>query len=371
MHLALVLIAILSAQTAPDTPEAEALRKRLIQDRIKTQFLKREEASILQGLENLDRQLWEKKKKSEDIGAEKTKIEKRIGTLDQEIAKNEEEIGVLHTKAGRRAAAMHRLRRTRLTELFERIKDPSELRRLRDRLRIVLAYDADLITATRSASESARAMKAELGEKEKTLDAKKKALEVESGETTVLREERAALLDGVKKERGASERLASELIAASKKLEKEIGVMRGQSEAIELQPGGFSAQAGKLPWPVQGRVEVPFGKKVDPASGMVMVQKGIDIRAPLATPIRAVFGGTVAYAAWFEGFGRLVIIDHGGGYFTLYAHLEDLEVKKGQAVNAFQVLGLLGDSGSTKGAYLYFEIRVGKDAVDPLKWLAL
>ncbi len=58
MHAAFLVLAILAAQTAPDTPEAEALRKRLIQDRIKTQFLKREEASILQGLENLDRQLW-------------------------------------------------------------------------------------------------------------------------------------------------------------------------------------------------------------------------------------------------------------------------------------------------------------------------
>jgi murein hydrolase activator len=354
-----------------DTPEWEALRRRVAQDKIKMQFLRREEASILQGLENLDRALSEKKKKTQDIGAEIGKIEKRIATLDQEIAKNEAETRVLRGKAGKRAAAMHRLRRTRLRDIIARVNQPSEARRLRDRLRLVLAYDADLISASRSASESARSFKAELGDKRKQLDENKKTLEAEVEETAVLREERAALLEGVKKERSASERLGAELAAAAKKLEKELGTVRGQSEAPDPAPGGFAVQQGKLPWPVAGRVEVPFGKKVDPASGMVMVQKGIDIRAAIATPVRAVFGGTVVYAAWFEGFGRLVIIDHGGGYFTLYAHLEDLEVKKGQAINAYQVVGLVGDSASTKGAYLYFEIRSGKDAVDPLKWLVL
>src|SRR5262249_15466529 len=100
------------------------------------------------------------------------------------------------------------------------------------------------------------------------------------------------------------------------------------------------------------------------------VQKGIDIRAPIASTVRAVFDGDVAFAGWFEGFGRLVILEHPGGYYTLYAHLESLEVSKGMHVNAYQVVGLVGDSGSTKGAYLYFELRRGRDAVDPLEWLA-
>ncbi|MFW5655954.1 MAG: murein hydrolase activator EnvC family protein, partial [Roseicyclus sp.] len=128
-------------------------------------------------------------------------------------------------------------------------------------------------------------------------------------------------------------------------------------------------QRGRLPWPVVGRVEVPFGKKVDPDSGMVLLSRGLDIRAHLSAPVRAVFPGRVVYAASRAGFGRLAIVDH-GGFYTLYAHLESFAVRAGDPVAAQQVLGHVGDSGSTKGAYLYFEIRKGRDPVDPIRWLA-
>jgi murein DD-endopeptidase MepM/ murein hydrolase activator NlpD len=352
-----------------DTPEWEAIRKRVSQDRVKTSFLRREESSILFGLEKLDRALADGRRKSAEIVDQIRRTEVKIQTLDQGLRKSEQEILELRAKAARRAAAMHRIRRTRLTDLFSKVTSTSELRKLRDRMRIVLAYDGNLISSVHRASDAARSLRAELKEKQAALETDQAALAKEAEATTTLREDRAQLLEAVRHERGASERLGQELLAAAKHLEKEMGVMRGAGVQPDAAPGGFEAQMGKLPWPATGRVEVPFGKKVDPASGMVMVQKGIDIRAPVGTPVRAIFSGTVVFSSWFEGFGRMVIVDHGGGYYSLYAHLEDLEVQKAQRLNQHQVIGLVGDSGSTKGAYLYLEIRRGKDAVDPLKWL--
>lgn len=353
-----------------DTAEWEALRKRVAQDRVKSQFLRREEASILHGLAQLDQALADARRRSSDTFDQIRRVEVKLRRLDDDLHRSEEEARRLRERAGKRAAAMQRLRGTRLSALFSDIRAPGELRRLRDRLRLVLAYDSGLIEKVRSAGQRIGELRGHLAAERATLESKQRALADEAEKAAMLREERSALLEGVRKERGASERLGSELLSAARSLEKELGVVRGLAPAPEAAPGGFEAQQHRLPWPVAGRVEVPFGKKVDPGSGMIMVQKGLDIRAPIATPVRAVFAGSVAYAAAFEGFGRLVILDHGAGFFTLYAHLEDVEVQKGQSVAAFQVIGSVGDSGSTKGAYLYFEIRQGKDALDPVRWLA-
>jgi murein hydrolase activator len=234
----------------------------------------------------------------------------------------------------------------------------------------VLAYDQELVVTARSASDEARRARAEADRQRERLEETRAALDRELREGEILREERKQLLEAVRREKKSSEQLQNELLAASRRLERELGVVRGNQPVPERATGGFAAQKGRLPWPVAGRVEVPFGKKVDPSSGMVMVQKGVDLRAPFGAVVRAVFEGRVAYADWFDGFGRMLIVEHEGGFFTLYAHLERYAVEKGAQVNAHQVIGSVGDSGSTKGAYLYFELRNGREPVDPLRWLA-
>jgi septal ring factor EnvC (AmiA/AmiB activator) len=117
-------------------------------------------------------------------------------------------------------------------------------------------------------------------------------------------------------------------------------------------------------------VEVGFGKVVNPLFNTVTVQKGLDIRAPEGAPVRAVAAGTVVYAGWLRGYGNLLILDHGGGYHSLMAHLATLGPAPGAEVQAGEEVGTVGDTGSLKGAYLYFEIRKSGQAVDPGPWLA-
>jgi septal ring factor EnvC (AmiA/AmiB activator) len=106
-----------------------------------------------------------------------------------------------------------------------------------------------------------------------------------------------------------------------------------------------------------------------PRFNTVTVQKGIDIRASLGTEIVSVAPGTVVFAGWLKGYGNLVIVDHGDAYHSLYAHLDRLDVEVGMVVEQEEAIGLVGDTGSLKGAYLYFEIRKGGQAIDPLPWL--
>jgi septal ring factor EnvC (AmiA/AmiB activator) len=134
---------------------------------------------------------------------------------------------------------------------------------------------------------------------------------------------------------------------------------------------GFGALKGKLPLPTDGHIEVGYGDVLNPKFNTVTLHKGLDIRAPAGTPVRAVAEGRVVFAGWLRGYGNLVIVDQGNGFHTLDAHLARFAREVGEAVKAGDVLGEVGDSGSLKGAFLYFEIRERGEAVDPSSWLSL
>jgi murein DD-endopeptidase MepM/ murein hydrolase activator NlpD len=177
--------------------------------------------------------------------------------------------------------------------------------------------------------------------------------------------ERKALLAVVRRERGLRERMAAELLAAAVDLEEELKRLKAGP------PSGpsFETLKGALPHPCEGPVEVGFGRRVDPRFGTVTLQKGWDIRAAEGTPVYAVASATVRHAGWFRGYGNLLILDHGGGWYTLYAHLGALMRVGGERVEIGEQLGEVGDTGSLKGPYLYFEVRNGQKALDPAEWV--
>ena len=130
-----------------------------------------------------------------------------------------------------------------------------------------------------------------------------------------------------------------------------------------------SGRCGRLPRPVDGPVEVPFGRVVNPRFKTVTVQNGVELKAAAGVEVRAVAPGRVVHAGWFRGFGNLVIVDHGEGFHTLVAHLASMTTAMGEEVQAGALLGTVGDTGSLKGPYLYFEIREKGRPVDPRAWL--
>ena len=141
-----------------------------------------------------------------------------------------------------------------------------------------------------------------------------------------------------------------------------------EQAVVQSYDGRFRANKGKLIWPVQGKILTNFGPL---RIGETFTQyKGVDIQAKSGTPFYAVFKGKVKYADWFEGYGNLVILDHGGMFYTLYAHAQEIAVKSGDTVETRQILGKVGDADAVKGAHLYFEVRVNGKPVDPHQWLA-
>lgn len=166
----------------------------------------------------------------------------------------------------------------------------------------------------------------------------------------------------------AEQNRMSRLVAELEQTEKELAGMVTELQST-VGSSGFRARKGQLPYPTAGLVEVAFGKVVNPRFNTVTVQKGIDIRAAEGAEVRTIGTGSVVFSGWLKGYGNLVIVDHGSAFHSLYAHLSNSQVDVGTAVEEGETIGQVGDTGSLKGSYLYFEIRKGGQAVDPLPWL--
>jgi murein DD-endopeptidase MepM/ murein hydrolase activator NlpD len=122
-------------------------------------------------------------------------------------------------------------------------------------------------------------------------------------------------------------------------------------------------------WPVEGRLMSPFGGRTDPFSGEGAIHTGVDLEAPMGTPIRAAGDGIVVHADWESGYGRLIIIDHGNGVQTYYGHLSSYAVVPGQEVRRGDVIARSGASGRATSPHLHYEVRLGGTPVNPYPYM--
>ncbi len=135
-------------------------------------------------------------------------------------------------------------------------------------------------------------------------------------------------------------------------------------------PKSFTAAKGLLNMPVKGTITYFFGPYTNKKFGVVNFRSGVIIKAERGEPIHAVYDGRVLYASWLKGYGNMIIIDHGEGYYTVYAHAEELFASKGDRIERGDVVATVGETGSLMGPGLHFEVRHRGKPVDPLKWIS-
>lgn len=151
-------------------------------------------------------------------------------------------------------------------------------------------------------------------------------------------------------------------------LESKMGQLEKELSAHEavLRERGFTPSI----WPVDGKLESGFGGRRNPFGGSSYeFHDGQDIDAPLGAPIVAGAKGTVTFVGWQHGYGRLIVIDHGGGLTTRYGHLSEFDIEQGTEVGRGQFIGRVGSTGRSTGPHLHYEIRINDDPVNPLQYL--
>jgi septal ring factor EnvC (AmiA/AmiB activator) len=237
--------------------------------------------------------------------------------------------------------------------------------------------DRGQVLLTEARRAAVQDQKLRLESRKRELDRLREETDRERQSLSRLTAERRSLLNKIRSDAKASEQVAQELERASKRVQGLIGQLEKRRLAAERGApgtelpllGDFGRNKGRLAWPVNGRVARPFGTQTNPRFGTSVFNSGIDIAASFGTPILAVAKGRVEYVSWLEGYGKCAIINHGGGYYTLYAHASEILVPVGKDVAPGDLIGRVGDTGSTIGTALHFEIRRGKEAVNPLDWL--
>jgi len=246
-------------------------------------------------------------------------------------------------------------------------------------LNLIAGQDQRLVTQIREVKAKYEQDQAE--EQKKLTELAQVRAEKEHEEQSIedTRNQASALAREVRTERVAADNAVKDLEASARriegiiaKLEKERKEALAQQRIPQTTPGSeyLEHHVGGLAWPVSGILVTTFGTKTNPKYGTQVRSNGIEIKAPYGTPVKAVAEGKVVYAERFLGYGKVVLVDHGGGFYSLYGHLAEIIAGMGTAVKEHETIGTVGDSGSLDGPRLYFELRQNGKPVDPLAWLS-
>lgn len=222
-----------------------------------------------------------------------------------------------------------------------------------------LAQLKDQLAALRKVAEQVAAARADLFNRQQALADQEKQLKQAAAD-------RQQALASVNHSLATRSDNIDRLRDDAKHLEKMLNDVQRQSAGVAAGTSGrpFGSLEGKLPWPVDGKLLDEFHA----FRGGQLRWDGVVIAAQTGTPVRAIHSGRVVYADWMRGYGLLIIVDHGGGFLTLYGYNQSLLHDVGDRVSTGDVLALAGDSGGNSQSSLYFEIRHKGKVVDPERW---
>ena len=225
----------------------------------------------------------------------------------------------------------------------------------------IISHDERVIETTRQAKEELEAQEANLKRQQLRLASLRKAIAEQTRELHAAESEQAKLLKRVQTERETYERWLQEWEEESREI---AALLRRLQSAQRSRP--IPAWTGPFIRPVNGPVVSGFGYRVHPIFKRVKFHYGIDISAPSGAPIRAAADGVVVFAGWRRAYGNTVIVDHGNGLATLYAHCSRILVSEGEVVKQGQVIALVGSTGLSTGPHLHFEVRRYGEPINPL-----
>lgn len=234
-------------------------------------------------------------------------------------------------------------------------------------LRRIEEQDSDIVGRVRTLRNGTRVTVERVTEDRNEIEQKKAELvrtrvqlEAREAELAAARDAKAAALDEVNSD---IEQLEGDVSDLQGQIQQQIQNASATPGVEPLQAGPVQGASGGWIWPVNGTLTSGFGYRWG------RMHEGIDIAVPEGTPIRAAKAGTVVIAAYTGGYGNYTCVDHGGGLSSCYGHQSSYAVSSGDSVAQGEVIGYSGNTGSSTGPHLHFEIRVNGTAVDPLGYL--
>jgi len=248
----------------------------------------------------------------------------------------------------------------------------SSLLKRRYYLQSTVAFDREMIQSLNEQATRQETLTQELARKRQNVDAQRRELTEVKEAVQKEAQKKRELLASLREEKESRQRAVKDLEQAALRLQKMIEELSrrsaGKSSKEAPAGSGLESMRGKLEWPVKGQLIGGFGKTKHHEFSTDVFRKGLEIEAPVGEEIRAVEKGKIVFADRFSGYGKMLIIDHGDRYYTVYAHLSDFLKKSGDPVKRGEAVALVGDSESLVGSKLYFEMRKDGRSIDPTPW---
>jgi len=344
------------------------------------------ESKVTSELTQIEKNLKEKETALDHLSGELKTVESGVVSTQKQIQIMLAELEKKREEISKRVASLYKAGEMGNVRIFFSSGSIPEVLENRRYMRSVLDHDRALFQDYQNRLQRLKSLKESLekeAERKERLSGKIKAkkLEIETEKS-----KKAAYLSQVISEKKSYQSSLKELQANARRLQAMVERLEARSrksytqkdEKKKLIPGdhhqppvtdkGFGSQRGRLSLPVSGELVGRFGKHKHPEFNSYTFNNGITISSSMNSDIRSVYEGEVIFAERFKGYGNMLIIDHGGGYFTLYAHTSRINKKVGSTVHKNDVVANVGDSDSPNGAQLYFEIRYQGKPIDPGPW---
>jgi septal ring factor EnvC (AmiA/AmiB activator) len=386
LALLLVVASVALAQTPKD--ELSGVKQEIKAQKQLITKTRKVEAVISTELQGILQNLEQKKSDLGRLGRDLRGVESSLDHTGREINQVTEEASRKRIEIERRLSSLYKAGELGALRMFFSAESFPQLAEIIRYMKSILDNDKRIFIEYNQKIDQLKGLKADLErdalKKERIMtgiEQKKQEIEAEKGK-------KAAYLGKVRQDRKSYETSLKELQVNASRLQAMItrleALSRRRLSSRHEKPGsklkplaelppvpdrGFASQKGRMSLPVRGEILESYGKHKHPEFNSFTFSKGLSISASIGTEIKAIYEGTVIFADYFKGFGNMIVVDHGGGYFSLYAHASSLAKKVGAEVARHETIGAVGDVDSSKGSVLYFEIRHDGKPVDPAGWV--
>lgn len=331
-----------------------------------------------QQVEQIQLEITENLKELNDINEKINNYESEINSLDTEVTEMQEQINQAQEKLNlietdyksqkrvyeKRIVALYEAGETKYLDVLLSSRSISEFISNYYLISEIAAYDEDILANIEREKNTIDTIETELKEKQKQLKEKRNN-----------KEKTAIILENTKLVRNEYiNKLSEQEIETQSQIEviqEELDRTNKEIEALSIGNLDSTYVGGEFAWPAPGYTTITsqYGMRFHPILKLYKSHSGTDIGAPMGAPVVAANDGVVIKAAYTGGYGNMVMIDHGGGYVTVYGHASELLVKTGQAVKRGDVIMKAGSTGWSTGPHLHFEMRINGVIIDPMPYI--
>ena len=358
----------------------DKVRKEIEKTRRRIKSEKQKEKSTARRLSNIDKEMSLTDKLYTQLKQELGKTETKIDKLSKVIRANERKLEILRDRYTARVVQMYK--KGTLSDIEKLLSSTSWRQAVYRAKYMGIISDIDQKTQNKIKSLLIDIGKQRIGLESSYRNKVRLKKDQEESKVTLRasRKKRQQELDKIRKNQSELTKYLEEKQAGMQELESLLKKVRrdkssyDRADRIRKQQAALKTQTfgklkGQLPWPATGRVVKRFGRSWNSERKTTTDNPGIDIKGKPGSPIRSVIGGIITIITYIRGYGTTIIIDHGGGFYTVYSHVTNVETNEESEVRAGDIIAYMGDVGSIDGSKLHFEIWGHGQKLNPEKWL--